>query len=89
MLALAPDALGPDIRPISADEAGWPGARRPDPRAFLRSLGPALDRAFGLEDAALAPPAILALVARLRDGPLGAENREGPGLPTTCGPVPA
>lgn len=50
---------------------GAPPLPRPVPPHFLHSIRPALECAFGTEDADLAPDAIAALVARLHAGPLG------------------
>ncbi|WP_238230098.1 hypothetical protein [Methylobacterium hispanicum] len=55
------------------------------PPLFLHSIRPALEGAFGTEDAVHAPGAIAALVARLHAGPLGpAPAESGP-----LGPAPA
>ncbi len=48
-----------------------PALPRPIPPLFLPSIRPALECAFGTEDAAHVPDAVAALVTRLHAGPLG------------------
>lgn len=50
---------------------GAPTPPRPIPPLFLHSIRPALECAFGTEDADLAPDALAALVTQLHAGPLG------------------
>lgn len=50
---------------------GAPTPPRPIPPLFLHSIRPALECAFGTEEADLAPDAIAALVAQLHAGSLG------------------
>lgn len=63
-----------------ADHLVYGAPPRRLPPLFLHSIRPALDCAFGTEDAAHFPDAIAALVARLHAGPLG---------PATASPVMA
>ena len=74
--------FGSLVRPAATAEA-------PPARAFLRSVGPALDSAFGLEDASSLPDEIAALLDRLRAGPLGAVPETGRGLLREAVPEPA
>ncbi len=50
---------------------GAPPPPRRLPPLFLHSIRPALECAFGTEDAAHVPDAVAALVTRLHAGPLG------------------
>ncbi|UMY16443.1 hypothetical protein MMB17_17275 [Methylobacterium organophilum] len=71
MLALPTTPLGVPVLPIPHAGAGRAASPFPGTRAFLRSVMPALDLAFGLEDVSTYPDAIVALIERLEAGPLG------------------
>ncbi|MCJ2033404.1 hypothetical protein [Methylobacterium sp. J-068] len=70
MLALAPNTFGTLLWPLP-DAAPPPPPSVPAPPSFLRSVTPALDRAFGLPDPWDLPDDLAALTTRLRAGPLG------------------
>lgn len=71
-----PVRAGP-VHPVPAPSpCGVPAPPRPIPPLFLHGIRPALEAAFGTEDAELAPDAIAALVARLHTGPLGPAQAE-------------
>lgn len=70
MLAFATPPLGTPLPPVPGAEPGPPDAA-PVPLSFVRSVMPALDRAFGVEHEAAFPEAIAGLVERLCAGPLG------------------
>lgn len=76
MLALPTTTLGTPVLhiPSSRSELHRPGEEAS--QAFLRSIMPALDRAYGLESAADLPEDMARLIARLHAGPLGAPSRD-------------
>ncbi|WP_419951216.1 hypothetical protein [Methylobacterium sp.] len=76
MLALPTTTLGTPVLHIPPRGAELPRPGAEASQAFLRSMIPGLDLAFGLESAADLPEDMARLITRLHAGPLGALSQE-------------
>lgn len=77
MLAFATPPLDAPLPPALEAWSGRPAAAS-IPLPFVRSVMPALDRAFGVEHGSAFPAPIADLVERLRAGPLGRDPAPRP-----------